>query len=224
MNESAHLLSQAYNNFLLLQKTQKAKTQEGDKVTKESSQSIGTRFNTCCTDDSALCDCTGAAEQLQGEARGGAADRQDSASQGQQETALSLQADSAPGSSTGPDGPASVNKGGRRGGPKSIASAPKRQMNFWQEEEKAQFLNAYRVSKNPFLLFFFILLVSSHAWYRVSKSPFLLFFCILLVSSHAWYRVSNNPSSSSSPILPAPSDAASSVCLEPAEMHPTCDA
>lgn len=190
------------NNFLLLQKTQKAKTQEGDKVTKESSQSIGTRFNTCCTDDSALCDCTGAAEQLQGEARGGAADRQDSASQGQQETALSLQADSAPGSSTGPDGPASVNKGGRRGGPKSIASAPKRQMNFWQEEEKAQFLNAYRVSKSPFLLFFFI----------------------LLVSSHAWYRVSNNPSSSSSPILPAPSDAASSVCLEPAEMHPTCDA
>ena len=141
MNESEHLLFKA-DKQICVQNTQKAKTREGGKLTKKSSRSIGTRFNTCCT-NSPLCDCTGAVEQLQGEVRGGAAD-----SQGQQETAPSLQADSAPGSSTGPDGPASVSKGGRRGGPKSIASAPKRQMNFWQEEEKAQFLNAYRVSKN----------------------------------------------------------------------------
>ena len=98
---------------------------------------------TCCPAFFFFCSCVGAAEQLQGEVKG---TTQDSGSQGQQETAPSLQADSAPGSSTGPDGPPSVSKGGRRGGSKTTACAPKRQMNFWQEEEKAQFLNAYRVS------------------------------------------------------------------------------
>ena len=77
------------------------------------------------------------------------AEAQDSASQGQQETAPALRADSAPGSSTGPEGPPSVTKGGRssgsRTGSKPSASGPKRQMNFWQEEEKTAFINAYKV-------------------------------------------------------------------------------
>lgn len=126
------------------------------------------KHDICCAESSSSSDCVGAAEQFQGEVRANAADRQDSASQGHQETAQSLQADSAPGSSTGPDGPPSVSKGGRRGGSKTTASAPKRQMNFWQEEEKAQFLTAYRVSTSPFLLDPSCL---SYVAYRLSNSP-----------------------------------------------------
>ncbi len=78
------------------------------------------------------------------------ADPQESTSQGQQEAALALRADSAPGSSTGPDGPPSVSKGARQGGSRGArrasSSGPKRQMNFWQEDEKTAFINAYKVS------------------------------------------------------------------------------
>ena len=138
------------------------------------------RNNACCTDASPLRDFIGAAEQPQGDVRGSAADRQDSASQGQQEIAQSLQADSAPGSSTGPDGPPSVSKGGRRGGSKSIASAPKRQMNFWQEEEKAQFLNAYRVSKSFLLVLLhpalpYLMCIQGQQQPCASSSPCVLF-------------------------------------------------
>ena len=98
----------------------------------------------------------GAAEQPQPDHTRSLSDRQDSASQGQPETAQSMQADLAPGSSTGPEGPPSVSKGGRPGGsrvtPKAGGSTPKRQMNFWQEEEKAQFLNAYKVSISSLIL------------------------------------------------------------------------
>ena len=98
----------------------------------------------------------GAAEQPQPDHTRSLSDRQDSASQGQPETAQSMQADLVPGSSTGPEGPPSVSKGGRPGGsrvtPKAGGSTPKRQMNFWQEEEKAQFLNAYKVSISSLIL------------------------------------------------------------------------
>ena len=81
-------------------------------------------------------------------------DRRDSGNQGQLEKAQSMQADSALGSSSGPEGPPSISKGprqgGSRGGSKANASAPKRQMNFWQEEEKTQFLNAYKVPRHDF--------------------------------------------------------------------------
>lgn len=196
--------------------TQKLETKRGDKLTRKGHEAQKRDLAPAALDDSHLCGGTGAAEQVQGKVRGNPVDRQDSSSQGQQETAQSLQADSAPGSSTGPDGPPSVSKGGKRGGSKSIASAPKRQMNFWQEEEKAQFLNAYRVSKKTRFLFFFILLVLSHVVYKGSNSPvpFSYFICCCINGKLR--------QSVPSPVIPTPSHAASSACSEPKETHPIC--
>ena len=70
-------------------------------------------------------------------------DQQDRAGQRQQGAALPSRADSAPGSS----GPPSSGKGPKGGSSKhnSGGLVAKRQMNFWQEDEKAAFINAYKV-------------------------------------------------------------------------------
>lgn len=96
-----------------------------------------------------FCPLAGTAEQSKADERDSQAEPQESTSQGQQEAAPALQADSAPGSSTGQEAPWSVGKGSRpggsRGGSKASASTPKRQMSFWQEDEKTAFINAYKV-------------------------------------------------------------------------------